>query len=227
MSIRKKPFINGEYYHIYNRGADKRDIFGDKSDIWRFIKGILLFNRIENIGSIQDVLSINTIHGSKASVDYEKLIEESGGLVEFVCLCLNSNHYHFLVKQVSDNGISKFMHKIGTGHTKYFNEKNKRTGVLFQGKFKAVSIETNEQLLYTSGYINLNDKIHNITSNDKELVFSSWGEYTGKNKVMNICKGKDIILGQFKNFEDYKKFTDEVIEIAKRNKKEKIKDHLE
>ena len=105
-------------------------------------------------------------------MDFGDLIKLSGGLVEVVCFCLNPNHYHFLVKQVSDDGVSKFMQRLGSGYTRYYNEKNKRTGVLFQGKFKAVHVESNEQLLYTSAYVGLNDKIHNILEKDKKLVFS-------------------------------------------------------
>ena len=227
MSIRKVQFVNRKYYHICNRGVDKRKIFGDKSDVWRFIKGVLMFNRIKTVGSIRDELGENLISRGNASVDFKELIENSGDLVEIVAICLNPNHYHFLVKQVSDDGVSKFMHRLGTGYTGYFNEKNKRNGSLFQGKFKAVHIESNEQLLYTSAYINMNPEIHGISGNDLGLVFSSWDEYAGKNKVMNIYKGKDIILGQFNNLEGYKKFTEDVVETAKSLKEERKKDRLE
>ncbi|MBU1557401.1 transposase [Patescibacteria group bacterium] len=229
MSVRSIKFENGEYYHIYNRGTDKRKIFGDKNDIWRFIKGVLIFNRLNPIGSIREELGENLISRGKASGDFKELVDLSGELVEFVCFCLNLNHYHFLVKQVSDDGISKFMHRLGTGYTGYFNEKNKRSGALFQGKFKAVHIESNEQLLYTSAYVNLNDKIHGINDDDKELVFSSWNEYLGKNKTVNICKGKNMILGQYGNLGEYKEFAESVAESTKDLKKEKIiqNDYLE
>ena len=85
-----------------------------------------------------------------------------------------------------DNGISKFQQRLGTGYTGHYNEKNNRNGSLFQGKFKAKHIETNEQLLYTSAYINMNPEIHGISDDDLELVFSSWDECAGKNKVMNL-----------------------------------------
>ena len=230
MSIRKVSFKNGEYYHIYNRGVDKRNIFGDKNDLWRFIKGILIFNRNKIVGSIR-----NEIGRSKASVniDFKKLVEESGGLVEFVAICLNPNHYHFLVKQVSDDGTSKFMHKLGTGYTKHINERENRSGVLFQGKFKAKLIETNDQLLYTSAYINMNPEIHGISGESLELVFSSMDEYAGKNKIMNICKGKNVVLDQFKDFKSYEKFAREVAIKARKLKEEKNleedfkKEHLE
>jgi len=231
MGSRKIVLENGEYYHIYNRGTDKRKIFVDKNDLWRFIKGILIFNRKEPVGSIRDELGEvfiprNTHRGQASrSLDFKKLIDLSGELVEVVCFCLNPNHYHLLVRQVVDNGVSKFMHKLGSGYTTYFNGKTKRSGVLFQGKFKAVHIESNEQLLYVSGYINLNDRVHGISGEDKDLVFSSWSEYCGENKVLNMCK-KDIILGQFNNVGDYKKFVKEVAESSRENKEMKREENI-
>ena len=229
MSIRKVPFVKGEYYHIYNRGVDKRKIFSDKNDLWRFIKCILVFNRKESVGSIRDELGRKDARGLASGFvnNYVDLIEKSGELVEFVAICLNPNHYHFLVKQISDNGITKFQQRLGTGYTGHYNEKNNRSGSLFQGKFKAKHIETNEQLLYTSAYINLNPEIHGIDGDSLELVFSSWDECAGKNKVMNICKGKGIILGQFKSFDSYEKFAKEVVEKSKRLKDDLKGEHLE
>lgn len=223
MSPRKISFVNDQYYHIYNRGTEKRKIFGEKLDLWRFIQGMLLFNRVESVGSIRDVAMELGGYSGKATVtfDYDELVKLSGGLVEFVAVCLNPNHYHFLVKQVSDGGISKFMHRLGSGYTRYFNEKNQRNGVLFQGKFKAVHIETNEQLLYTSAYVGLNYMIHNIKEENKDLVFSSWEECGGQNKKLNICKGNDIILDQFKTFSDYENFAKSVVETARDLKKQR------
>ena len=228
--MRNIKFENGEYYHVYNRGVDKRNIFGDKNDIWRFIKGILIFNRLKVVGSIRDELDEN--HRGRDSVpalniDYGKLIEMSGGLVEIVAICLNPNHFHLLVSQISDNGVSKFMHKLGSGYNTYFNIKNERSGSLFQGKFKAVYVKSNEQLLYLSAYINKNDKIHEIGKDDEELVFSSCGEYYGKNKVLNMCKGKGVILDQFEDFVDYKDFMEDVMESAKKLKKENKEENKE
>jgi len=75
-------------------------------------------------------------------------------LVDVVCYCLNSNHYHMILKQKSNDGIKKFMHKLGTSYTMYFNKKLKRSGSLFQGKFKSIHIDSNEYLLYLSAYVN-------------------------------------------------------------------------
>lgn len=131
-------------------------------------------------------------------------------LVEFVCFCLNPNHYHFLLKQVADKGIEKFMHRLSTGYTNYFNLKHKRNGALFQGRYKAIHINTNEQLLHVSAYVNLNFQVHKLLrSSTHKLNLSSLNEYVGESKV-NFCQ-KDDILGQFKNKKEYENFIERAL----------------
>ncbi|MBI5400540.1 MAG: transposase [Candidatus Yonathbacteria bacterium] len=204
MTIRKTAFVEGEHYHVYNRGVDKRNIFSDEFDVQRFFQSMEEFNVIDPIGSIyQNSFTKNTTKDSQLGSSTPKL-----KLVNFICYCLNQNHYHFILEQVSDKGIEKFMHRLGTGYTNYFNKNNKRNGALFQGKFKAVHIDSNEQLLHVSAYVNLNDKMHQLGSSTPKLVKSrsSWGEYTADSKD-NFCS-KDIILEQFKNTKEYRKFAE-------------------
>ena len=143
-------------------------------------------------------------------------------LVEFVCFCLNPNHYHFMLEQLVDNGIQKFMHKIATGYTGYFNKKYKRTGSLFEGKFKAVLVKSDEDLMYVSAYINLNNRAHNkfVGSNYANLTMSSWDEYiqsNGTDKQGDFCKKIDV-FSILKNGEDYKEYAEERLEEIKDNK---------
>ena len=196
--MRNLVFADNEFYHIYNRGTDKRSIFSDRKDLHRFFLSMQEFNTIEPIGSIYEE-SFNKANKNK---DSEKLIE-------FIAYCLNPNHYHFILKQISDRGIAKFMHRLGTGYTKYFNEKNVRGGSLFQGKFKASHIASNEYLLHASAYVNLNFKIHHLKK--ESLHHSSWSEYE-KNSP-GICS-KEIILEQFKSIEKYKKFAEDSVAIT-------------
>jgi len=195
-------FSNGEFYHIYNRGVDKRSIFEDKYDVERFLQSMREFNSVAPIGSIYEN-SFNRLGGSTA-----KSVERADKLVEFVCYCLNFNHYHFILEQVSNGGISEFMRRLGGGYTWYFNNRHTRSGSLLQGKFKAVHVNSNEYLLHLSAYVNLNNRVHQHDGFSTSMVESrsSWREYLGKsNDNVNICK-KDIILGQFEDVIDYKKF---------------------
>lgn len=195
MATRKTSFANGEFYHIYNRGVDKRNIFTDRIDVQRFFKSMIEFNTALPIGSLYEN-SFQKLGGETA---------KSEKLVNIIAYRLNPNHFHFILEQVVDGGISEYMKRIG-GYTWYFNNKYKRSGSLFQGVFKDVHIDSNEYLLHVSAYVNLNDRAHQLGGETAKLVedMSSWSEYTEK-EVEGICE-KEIVLGQFKNVAEYKKF---------------------
>ena len=214
MGTRKTPFANDEHYHIYNRGVEKRKIFEDEKDLARFFQSMKEFNTIEPIGSIYKH-SFHQLRGSTSQLVVEPL-------VSFVCYCLNPNHYHFVLRQIVDGGISEFMKRMG-GYTYYFNEKYKRSGVLFQGKFKSNHIDSNEYLLHVTAYVNLNNKIHLLRGRTSQLLSkSSWGEYIGnkldKQDEQDAFCEKDIVLGQFKNVEEYKKFAESSLRDIRENK---------
>ena len=160
MGMRKAQFAEGEYYHIYNRGVDKRSIFNDHEDVDRFLQCMREFNVIEPIGSLyENSFKRGQLGGPASKLSAE---DEDKPLVECIAYCLNPNHYHFILKQIVDRGIEKIMQKIGTGHTMFFNNKYERSGSLFQGRFKAVHIDSNEYLLHLSSYVNLNDRAHQL-----------------------------------------------------------------
>lgn len=201
--MRKINFGNGEYYHVFNRGVDKRVIFSEQNELKRFFQSMMEFNTIEPIGSIYE----NSFRKNKLG----NRVSKQEKLVNFICYCLNPNHYHFVLEQLVDKGIEKFMHRLGVGYTKYFNQKYDRSGVLFQGAFKAIHINIDEYLLHLSAYINLNNKVHQLGNSVSKLgVFkSSWDEYIGnKNENENDFCEKDIILNQFKDALGYKKFAE-------------------
>jgi len=197
-----------EYYHVYNRGADKRNIFGDTRDFDRFIEGMKEFNTTRPLGSLRDNGPISSSRSTGNRSTGNK--ETRDPLVEIVCFCLNKNHYHLLLRQLVDEGISKFIQKIAGGYTRYYNEKNRRNGVLFQGKYKFVKIDSNEQLLRVSAYINFNNVVHGIHKSQLNLFRSSLDEYIGKNGDSVICR-KSIILEQFKNSSEYEKFAKDAL----------------
>lgn len=191
--MRKIKFTNGEFYHIYNRGVDKRIVFADEYDFSRFLQSMDEFNSVKPIGSIFE-----------NSFPKNQLSNRVAKLVDIVCYCLNPNHYHLILRQRIDNGISNFMRKLGTGFTQHFNFKHKRNGVLFQGEFKAKHIDSNDYLLHLSAYINLNNRVHKIIGSHK--FKSSWIEYVFDEK--GICSYKNIILKQFDNKQEYASFAE-------------------
>jgi len=215
--MRNIKFVTKEYYHIYNRGVDKRDIFMDVNDVSRFLICLSLFNREELIGSVYEHSRKELKFGSSAS--------KKGKLVNFVAYCLNQNHYHFILEPLIEYGVQKFMHKLSTSYTNYFNEKYKRSGALFQGKYKAIHIDSNTYLLNLSAYVNLNFKIHKGLNKGwmNSLKISSIKEYT-EQVEKSFCV-KDIVLSQFKNVKAYKKYCEEILPdmILKKEEEKELK----
>ena len=208
--MRKTEFANGEYYHIYNRGVDKREVFLGEKDYVRFIRGMKEFNRLETIGSLYEKdlrekrRRQRKAEGSLAPLKGAKLPSASVKLVEIICYCLNPNHFHMILKQLQDKGIEKFMHKLGTSHTNYFNRKENRSGSLFQGPFRSIYIESNNYLLYLSAYVNANNFIHGYNRNIDDWAYSSYLDYIGRRNGV-LCDKKSI-LGQFKDAKECEEF---------------------
>src|SRR3989338_2882879 len=212
--MRKVPFVKGEYYHIYNRGVDKRNIFGDQNDLNRFFQSILEFNTIDPIGSIYENSFVKDELGNETSKSDDKL-------VNFIAYCINPNHFHFILEPRTDGGLSEFMKRVSGGYTKYFNNKYERTGSLFQGVFKSVHVSSNEQLLHLSAYVNLNNEVHQLGNETSKLMKSSMGEYLNETRTNGMCE-KDIVLDQFRNSREYEKSARETVkEIVNRRKEDK------
>lgn len=189
--MRTLSFAEKEQYHIYNRGVDKKIIFANQADVSRFFNGIKEFNTPQVLGSLA--------RGHRVST--------SPKLVNIIAYCINPNHFHFILEQVADRGIEKFMHKLGMGYSKYFNIKYKRSGTLFEGRFKAKLIDTDDYLLHLSAYINLNHLAHARGHRVSTLSRTSWEEYTIDNYVDEMCEKKPV-LKHFKGKRDYRKFAE-------------------
>jgi REP element-mobilizing transposase RayT len=146
MTLRIYSVIN-QYYHVYNRGVEKREIFNDQYDYQRFLLLLLLSN---------DTTSVNITHSIQDHPISELIMIPRSPLVSLCAFSLLANHYHMLVSPVVDGGVSKFMQKVATGYTMYFNNRNERSGALFQGKYKIKHVEDDRYLKYLFQYIHLN-----------------------------------------------------------------------
>lgn len=206
--MRNLSFSEKEFYHIYNRGVDKRPIFLEKDDLERFCECMEILNREKPINSFRDL--------PRHPVSGKPELAESPKLVKFVAYCLNPNHFHLILEQVAEKGIEKFMHKWEMGHSKYINAKYKRSGALFQGKFKAIYIDSNEYLLHVSAYVNLNNQVHGYGG--EALTKSSWSEYLSSQSIPGLCE-KNIILEQFEDKYKYKQFAEStLLDVVERKK---------
>jgi len=176
---RKITFSEGEYYHVYNRGIEKRNIFLDENDWLRFQKLLYVANG-------EKPLVFKTIQG----VPLDK-IDRGGCRVAIGAYCLMPNHFHILVKETTENGLSRFMEKLGTSYAMYFNKKYKRSGFLFQGTFKAEHVDNDEYLKYLYAYIHLNPV---------KLIDPGWKE----KGIHNLGKAKKYLEEyRYSSYEDY------------------------
>jgi REP element-mobilizing transposase RayT len=189
--MRTTQFAVGELYHIYNRGVDKRSLFTDAYDFWRFIDSVRILNQVELVVNLRAAAG-----GPKASL--KGILPTSAPLVRIHTYCINQNHFHLLLEPLVDDGVQKFMHRIGTAYTNYFNEKYERSGSLFQGPYKAVHVSTNEYFLHLTSYITYNELVHKNLNKAwfTRLPFSAAHEYAGKKESNKLAYTK-LILQQY------------------------------
>ena len=214
--MRKVRLTENEYYHIYNRGVDKRNVFLDDFCFYRFYTSLILLNDIQD-GLMERYRDYQRTHPKAQPSEFLRLsLRKENPLVKIVAYCLNPNHYHFILEQKKENGIEKFMHRIGTSYTMYFNKKYQRSGALFQGRFKSAQIKPNG-LLYLSAYVNCNSEIHGIAKAEK-YRWCSFPDYIGKRRD-NLCS-KKTILGDFKSGKEYFEFAKENMKAQKQKKED-------
>jgi putative transposase len=204
MPGRDIPLVTERIYHVLNRGIASQSVFSAKTDYQRLSEAIFYYQNQNPFLSYSRFLRLPT----KERAEFlQELRAKAKFLVEVVALCLMSNHFHLLLKQAKDGGTSLFMSKLTNSFTRYFNTKNERIGPLFQGKFKAILIETDEQLLHVSRYIHLNPYSSYLVKTPKDLEvypYSSLPEYLGNLKTDFFQKG--FVLNQFKSTISYKEF---------------------
>lgn len=202
MPYRTTALTNGEIYHIFNRGVNKQSIFWDERDYNRVIDSMIYYSFIKP--QIRYSYLNRLLPDERAQV-WKELRAKHDRLVDLIAYVYMPNHYHFLLKQLTDDGITHFLGTWQNSFCRYVNTRHSRIGPLFQGQFKAVRISTDAQLVHVSRYIHLNPHTSLIVNDKKELEeypWSSFSEYINP-KAPSICQ-KDIVLGQFKDSDSYK-----------------------
>ena len=201
MPIKRPPLVNGEIYHIVTRGVGDSLIFKNERDYYRAIFSLYEFNTIQPV-------EIKKRREERLKKSVGELFSDTRKLVvEILAFYFMPNHIHLLARQIQDNGITQFMRKLGAGYAAYFNKKYNRKGHLFQGRFKAVHIKTDEQLITVFTYIHTNGisliepewKERGIKNPEKVIKFledykwSSYPDYIGKKNFPSITK-RDFLL---------------------------------
>ena len=229
---RRIKFVPGGIYHIYNRGVAKCNICEEDADFWRMLQGLCLFNDKNNVNNIlwqierdRGRLTLNVL---KDYINKQDTIREP--LVRILAYCIMPNHFHLVIAEFEEGGIVKLMHKFGTGYVRYFNKKHNRVGGLFQGRFKAVQVESERQLLYLLIYINVINPGQLIEPNLKEEGIKNigavleraenypWGthqEYLGKRNSLIINKRRLIEMLDLDPPQKYRELVENVLRAKK------------
>jgi putative transposase len=206
-------FAPEEFYHIYNHGTEKRKIFMSRDDYRRFLALMYLANQTEPT-------ELKLQGRTPEEIDEPR---KGKRLVDIVAYCLMPNHFHLLIRELEDGGISKFMQKLTTGYTMYFNKRTERNGSLFQGRFKASHVADDRYLRYLISYIHLNPiklietswketGIKNKSDAEQYLdtyTYSSYLDYLGNQRTENMILSKEAAPEYFSSGSDFKTFTTE------------------
>ena len=202
MPRRLTPFETGNYYHVFNRGVNRTATFLDNRDhnqalfsmnYYRISKPPVKFSRLKSLSETDRTRILANVLNSHDT------------LVDILCFVQMPNHFHFLLKQNQENGISKFISQFTNSYTRFFNTAHNRTGHLFQGQFKAVEIESEAQLIHVSRYIHLNPYVSNLVKKEElaNYKWSSYPQYLSSNPKLISAS---LIVGIFKSPQKYAEF---------------------
>jgi putative transposase len=167
--MREEGLITGEVYHVFNRGVDKRRLFFDDSDYTRFLESMYLFSDQTYFHSPDPIERVVRLASSEVDVGFRD------ELVEILAYCLIPNHYHLLIRQLVDDGISTFIHKVQMGYTRVFNGKHRRSGTLYEGTFKAIRVDRDPYFIYLPVYTHLN-ALDLTDLNWRDGLVDDWGK---------------------------------------------------
>jgi len=190
-----KEYKKNAYYHIYNRGVDKRIIFSEKTDYKKFLAYLKFY------------LTPFNLQGQTLKASPSRVLKNYAKNINLLAYCLMPNHFHLLIHQTNSLSIASFMQSLCTKFSIYFNRKSGRSGPLFQGRYKAVEVTSEEQLIYLTKYIHRNPLDILPSRTDLEgYKYSSYGNYLKKYSQSWVKTSE--VLSLFRN-SSYQEFVEE------------------
>lgn len=208
--MKRKIFKAGDFYHIFNKSIANFNIFRDEKACQRFIQALSYYNNFFspklNLGKFLEL-----------EKEYNPILvcPQDNAIVKFISYCLMPDHYHLLIKILKEDVFSKYISNVENSFTRYFNLRFNRKGPLWQGRFKAVRIKNNEQLLHVSRYIHLNPTTNNLVKKPEDWLFSSY-----KLIISNDYFLKDLIKEiSISDLKEYQNFVENQIDYQKKLKK--------
>ncbi|MDP1853477.1 MAG: transposase [Candidatus Omnitrophota bacterium] len=206
---RKEILATGEVYHVFSKSIALFKIFNSDADFSR-MKRMLKYYQLENQpDKFSRFLEIERTQKEGFDKHFESVAGKSKKLVEIIAYCFMPTHLHLILKQLEDRGISFFMSNLLNSYSRYFNIKHGRKGPLWESKFKAVLVDSDEQLLHLTRYVHLNPATARIVDKPQDWRDSSYLEYSSYDGVENrVCNYKGVL-----DIEpvSYKKFVEDMI----------------
>jgi len=228
--MRREPFFVGDIVHVYNRGNRKQEIVRDDADRWYFLQMLFYFN---------DEYSDPNLRKNLPKSDFGKRLRrldhwpKRDPLVDIIALTLMDNHYHLVLKEIKEGGVTKFMQKFGTGMTNRFNTRHDEVGRLFQGAYKARRVDKDTYLQYLTVYIHIKNVfelypggIENAVRNFDDAFefaaqypYSSLGGYFSDDHISSSVIKKEMMSDIIKDKEEFKEFAKNCLDMITFNDK--------
>lgn len=194
MPYRKTILATGEFYHVLNRLLDSTPIFNNKKNIYNFLLCAKYY--LSSSPPVKFSLYRRNVNKYRISL--------TDPIVKMLAYCLMPNHFHFILFQNHDDGIKTYIQKLTNSYVHYINLKTKRKGALFESTFKAIRIESEEQLVHLSRYIHLNPVTAYLVEDPQDYEYSSFSAYMGCKSLIPL--EPSLVLSQFSNLNKYKNF---------------------
>lgn len=211
----RAPIEVGNFVHVYNRGVDKRDIFLDEEDRARFYFYLGVLNHDQSVPTRAATAPIRWCQGSTLTNCVNEAFREQSPLVGLCAFALMTNHIHLVLREVRPGGVSKYMQRLSTAFTMFFNEKRERTGALFQGRFKSRIVEDEGYLWTLLNYVHCNpldmlkNKNKSVHSSASEMLASYfWSSYAAYDDSSGVKldfvsrKAVEEALGELGDYRD-------------------------
>ena len=207
MPYRKTPLVESQIYHIFTKSIAGFRIFNSDYDFERILAAVCFYTTENPLSKlslfIEDKINLEEV---KSKVLYADSVK----IVEMLAYCFMPTHIHLVLKQLRPGGISKFINVVLKSYSKYFNVKYKRKGPLWEGRFRSVLVETDEQFLHLTRYVHLNPVSISLVDNPEDWKSSSYGEYIGRvDKKNRICAFDDYLD---MDYSSYRKFVEDRID---------------
>lgn len=190
----REPLATGETYHVMSKSIAGYKVFNNKRDYARILQALRYFQLSESLPKLSQFLERNDV----STIGFERCLQEyfSDGKLrtQIIAYCLMPTHFHLILKQLHDNGISQHMAGALNSYSHYFNTKYKRLGPLWVGRFKCVLVDNDEQLLHLTRYLHRNPTIADLVKNPEDWIYSSYAEYIHPKTVeYPLCEFQDLI----------------------------------